>query len=61
LSGDTARNGQQSVFAVDAIASMDALDYVPMPDKVVTEVEKVWASEIKDSSGRPLWTGATAH
>jgi phosphate transport system substrate-binding protein len=39
----------------------EELDYVPMPDKVVTEVEKVWASEIKDSGGKPLWTGATAH
>jgi phosphate transport system substrate-binding protein len=30
------------------------LDYVPMPKKVVSETEKVWAKEIKDSSGKPL-------
>ena len=40
----------------------EELDYVPMPKKVVAEVEKVWASEIKDSSGKPLHTaGAMAH
>jgi phosphate transport system substrate-binding protein len=32
----------------------DELDYVPMPKKVVDEIEKMWASEIKDSSGKPL-------
>ena len=30
------------------------LDYVPMPKKVVSEIEKVWAKEIKDSNGKPL-------
>ncbi len=34
----------------------EALDYVPMPKKVVAEIEKVWASDIKDSSGKPLHT-----
>jgi phosphate transport system substrate-binding protein len=33
----------------------EELDYVPMPNNVVTEIEKVWASEIKDSSGKPLY------
>jgi phosphate transport system substrate-binding protein len=32
----------------------EELDYVPMPEKVVTSIEKMWASEIKDSSGKPL-------
>jgi phosphate transport system substrate-binding protein len=32
----------------------EELDYVPMPKKVAAEVEKAWASEIKDSSGKPL-------
>jgi phosphate transport system substrate-binding protein len=32
------------------------LDYVPMPKKVVDVVQKLWASEIKDSSGKPLYT-----
>ena len=26
------------------------LDYVPMPKKVVSEIEKLWAKEIKDAS-----------
>jgi phosphate transport system substrate-binding protein len=30
------------------------LDYVPMPDKVVTSIQKMWAAEIKDSGGKPL-------
>jgi phosphate transport system substrate-binding protein len=32
------------------------LDYVPMPDAMVTRLEGYWA-QIKDSSGKPLWTG----
>jgi phosphate transport system substrate-binding protein len=40
----------------------EELDYVPMPKKVVAEIEKAWASEIKDSSGKTLYTaGAMAH
>ncbi len=34
----------------------EELDYVPMPKKVVAEIEKMWASEIKDSNGKPLHT-----
>ena len=38
------------------------LDYVPMPKKVVGEIEKMWASEIKDAGGKPLHTtSAMAH
>ena len=37
------------------------LDYVPMPDKVVGEIEKMWGNEIKDSSGKPLHTSSMAH
>jgi len=32
------------------------LDFVPMPAAVVATVEKMWASSIKDSSGKPLFT-----
>ena len=32
----------------------EELDYVPMPDKVVTSIQKMWASEIRDGSGKPL-------
>ena len=31
------------------------LDYVPMPDKVVNAVQKVWATQIKDANGKPLF------
>jgi len=31
------------------------LDYVPMPDNVVADVQKMWAAEIKDGSGKPLF------
>ena len=33
----------------------EELDYVPMPNKVVSEIEKVWAKEIKDAGGKPLY------
>jgi phosphate transport system substrate-binding protein len=39
----------------------DELDYVAMPKKVADEIEKMWASEIKDSSGKPLHTSSMAH
>jgi phosphate transport system substrate-binding protein len=32
------------------------LDYVPMPANVVTDVQKMWAAEVKDDSGKPLFT-----
>jgi phosphate transport system substrate-binding protein len=31
------------------------LDYVPMPDKVVTAIQKAWTGHIKDKSGKPLF------
>ena len=36
-----------------------ALDYVPMPDNVVTAIQKVWTNDIKDAGGKPLF--ATSH
>jgi phosphate transport system substrate-binding protein len=33
----------------------EELDYVPLPKNVVAEIEKVWASKIKDASGKPLY------
>jgi hypothetical protein len=29
-----------------------------MPARVVTEVQKVWASQIKDTGGKPLFTAS---
>jgi phosphate transport system substrate-binding protein len=34
----------------------EELDFVPMPAAVVNAVEGVWAKEIKDASGKPLFT-----
>jgi phosphate transport system substrate-binding protein len=34
--------------------SAEELDYVPMPAKVVSEIQAMWAKEIKDTSGKPL-------
>ena len=39
----------------------EELDYVPMPKKIVAEIEKTWATEIKDSSGKPLHISSMAH
>src|SRR4051795_267386 len=36
----------------------EELDYVPMPDKVVTSIQQMWAAEIKDSGGKPLFTAS---
>jgi phosphate transport system substrate-binding protein len=36
--------------------SAEELDYVPMPDKVVNDVQKMWSAEIKDASGKPLFS-----
>ncbi len=34
----------------------EELDYVPMPANVVADIQKMWASEIKDASGKPLFS-----
>jgi phosphate transport system substrate-binding protein len=31
------------------------LDYVPMPANVVSDIQKMWSTDIKDSSGKPLF------
>jgi phosphate transport system substrate-binding protein len=33
----------------------EELDYVPMPAGVVTAVRKLWAAEIRDASGKPIY------
>jgi len=37
----------------------EQLDYVPIPDKVVSLVEGTWKDALKDAGGQPLWTQAT--
>jgi phosphate transport system substrate-binding protein len=36
----------------------EELDFVPMPKNVAAEIERVWATEIKDASGKPLYAVA---
>jgi phosphate transport system substrate-binding protein len=36
----------------------EELDYVPMPDKVVADIEKMWSAEIKDEAGKPLFVAS---
>jgi len=38
----------------------EELDYVPMPKKVVGEVQKMWASQIKDAGGKALYSENSA-
>ena len=33
----------------------EQLDYVPMPVKVVGAVQNLWAAQIKDPSGKPVY------
>ena len=33
----------------------EELDYVPMPAKVVDDIARMWAAEIKDASGKPIF------
>lgn len=39
-------------------AAAQELDYVPMPAKVITAIQKVWAADIKDSGGKPLFSAS---
>jgi phosphate transport system substrate-binding protein len=34
----------------------EALDYVPMPQNVVNDIEKMWKAEIKGADGKPLFS-----
>lgn len=33
----------------------EELDYVPMPDAVVAAVRRLWAAQIKDATGKPIY------
>lgn len=33
----------------------EELDYIPMPENVVADVQKMWAADIKDSAGKPVF------
>ena len=36
-------------------AAATELDYVPMPDSVVGQVQKNWKADLKDASGKAIW------
>ena len=36
----------------------EELGYVPMPPNVIAAIEKLWASEIKDASGKPIFAAS---
>jgi phosphate transport system substrate-binding protein len=36
----------------------EALEYVPLPDTVVGQIEAFWRQTLKGADGRPLWTAA---
>lgn len=38
--------------------SAEDLDYIPMPKNVVESIKKAWAADMKDASGKPLFTMA---
>ncbi len=38
-----------------------ALDYVPLPEGVVAQIEDSWSREFKGADGKPIWTASTAH
>ena len=56
---DTAATGEALKFFAWAYKKGDKmaeeLDYVPMPDKVVKDVEKYWTKEVTDAAGKPVF------
>ena len=57
--GDAAATGEALKFFAWAYKNGDKmaeeLDYVPMPENVVKDIEKTWANEVKDASGKPIF------
>ena len=57
---DTAATGEALKFFSWSYAKggkmAEDLDYVPMPESVVADVMKMWSAEIKDASGKPLYS-----
>ncbi len=56
---DAAATGEALKFFAWAYKNGDdmaaELDYVPMPDKVVDEVQKMWAADITGADGKPIF------
>jgi phosphate transport system substrate-binding protein len=56
---DPAITAEALKFFAWAYKSGDAmaqeLDYVPIPDEVVSKVQKMWSTDVKDATGKPLF------
>jgi phosphate transport system substrate-binding protein len=56
---DTAAAGEALKFFAWAYAKggkmAEDLDYVPMPANVIASIQKVWAGQVKDASGKPIF------
>jgi phosphate transport system substrate-binding protein len=59
---DPAATGQALKFFAWAYKNGDkmaeSLDYVPMPDNVVKDIEQYWTNEIKDANGKPVYAAS---
>ena len=33
------------------------LDYVPLPDTLTKQIRGAWATQVKDTGGKPVWAG----
>jgi phosphate transport system substrate-binding protein len=57
--GDVTATGEALKFFAWAYkkgaASAEELHYVPMPAKVISDVEKYWSVNVKDAGGKPLY------
>jgi phosphate transport system substrate-binding protein len=42
-------------YSPDGDKLADALDYVPLPDSVTSEIKSTWKSQIKDTAGKPVY------
>jgi phosphate transport system substrate-binding protein len=56
---DTAATGEALKFFAWAYKNgakmAQDLDYIPMPDSVVKQIETVWKKDVKDDSGKPIF------
>ncbi len=42
-------------YSADGDKLADSLDYVPLPENVTAQIRGTWKSQIKDTSGKPLY------
>ena len=42
-------------YSTDGDKLADSLDYVPLPENVTAQIRGTWKSQIKDTSGKPLY------